>query len=252
MRHSSSKYSDMALAGEKFDSSYFCSSQNFFLDFPVERSFREIVGPYFTTDVVINSNKKKGYPRLGAFEVVLRWSQAGKSSKEVVRQPSHFAPSQSFVLFFQVLFSKLETRRFPVASQLCEHLYETLSSVRQVEVFRVIVKNAGTGNPITQSHGSPYIAMMNETEEMKDYHVPKTGQVDLRKLPFGRYTIDTTIKQPDFLDVNSSAYRDQQRADDDAYAPGRAKIIVGGEYPPNICIPLPPRLADAEVMVSER
>mmetsp|Transcript_13509 Transcript_13509/g.31073 ORF Transcript_13509/g.31073 Transcript_13509/m.31073 type:complete len:887 (-) Transcript_13509:153-2813(-) len=167
----------------------------------LQQAIAEGVGTLFPTNVVINSSKRRG-PRLGSFEVLLSWTH-------------------SRVRHDVLLFSKLETRHFPNPPALAQYLYDTLNAVRQVEVFRIIVRGAQTGEPIARA----LVQLINEDSGNlhSEASTNMAGAVDIKKMPFGPYRVEASCKDsPTPLGI------------------GQAMFHVDGSTPRNICVPLPP------------
>lgn len=161
--------------------------------------------------------------RLGSFEIIMTWRTAGQEGGRTE----------------VVLFSKLNTQRFPNPPDVVNYLIKTLAPARSTH-FCFLLKSVPSGEPM--------VGASIELEDSLGNHMPREGdpssmlpssdnqgRIKLEKLPFGSFT--TTVRPP-------------QRGNDgdEDQASGFALFDVHGQLPSkNLCVPMVPRPSDGQV-----
>mmetsp|Transcript_42657 Transcript_42657/g.106755 ORF Transcript_42657/g.106755 Transcript_42657/m.106755 type:complete len:969 (+) Transcript_42657:207-3113(+) len=167
-----------------------------------------------------NAPEDKRKPRLGAFEVILSWKPTPESSYVEV-----------------VLFSKLNTQRFPHPTDLVKSLLATLAPARSTK-FRLIARHVPTGKA---EEGAVIRAVLETTSE----EFPSEGGVVRANthgfveplLPFGPFTATATNSNPLVKDG------------DPVERQGMAQFEVHGDLNKCICIAVGEPMTDGEVRV---
>jgi len=163
------------------------------------------LSPTFPTTIV----ERQKQPELGAFEVVMNWSHK-KVKYEVI------------------IYSKNETKLFPKAEELARYLLRTL---QQVAVFRIIVRDGRTGEPLI---GARVVVTPSDgnvgARPLLDTFTSPMGAVDATCLPFGQYRIVAT-------------------ANDSDHEAGECLASIDSAHPTNICVAVPPVVGSNEMLV---
>eukprot|EP00960_Hanusia_phi_P055315 762936-Hanusia_phi.AAC.2 len=160
-------------------------------------------------------------PRLGSFEILLSWGSSNWSSGGGGRQ-------------CVVLFSKLNTLKFPNPPDVIDYLVRVLSGAR-VTQFELMVRSIPEGLPCAGA----LIEVHDYSTEEQFYPTSSHTKTDARgllmlHLPF-RKNLTALAKLP--------------AAEGAEAAEGSATFDVHGELSKNICIPLVPSLPDGQVRI---
>ncbi|EKX49032.1 hypothetical protein GUITHDRAFT_162222 [Guillardia theta CCMP2712] len=161
-------------------------------------------------------------PRLGSFEILLSWGSSNWSSGRGGRQSV-------------VLFSKLNTLKFPNPPDVVDYLVRVLSGAR-ITQFEVLVRKVPEGLPCAGA-----LVEVHDQSTEEEFHPPNShSRTDGRgsqmlHLPF-RKSLTAIARLP-------------ASSEDSGDLQGSATFDVHGDLSKSICVPLVPPLPDGQVRI---
>ena len=159
-------------------------------------------------------------PRIGSFEVLLSFSKSKGGGREAL-----------------VLFSKLNTNRFPNPPDIISYLLRKLDVVRSTPFF-VLVRDATTGALVPRSRGAVQVTDANGVtyQAKRSYECDRSvvaSELHEFVLPFGKGVVcDARLADP---------------GDVDALMAGSVEVDVHGKLLKEVCVPLVPPLPAQQV-----